>query len=237
MDDRHLETTLDPPKMPEILRGPPRSGRVLVLAPHADDETIGLGGTIILHAEGGDEVDVLFLTQGITGNADGRYDPEEYVRIRRAEGEAACRMLGVKKTSFWEFPDNYQVTENDMTLLVDRLVEIHARERYDVIYTPHRGEIHSDHHVSSVMAARALEKLDDPPELFAYEIWSPLRAEMVVDVSGVFERKLEAAACYKSQIALNDITRLFKSLNGYRSILLENKEGYGEALLRMGRRS
>ncbi len=227
------DTELDPRRLPKILARPPVSGKVLVLAPHADDETIGLGGTIVLHGEQGDPVDVLFLTRGGTGNAGGRYDPAAYEAIRRQEGTLACQVLGVRETIFWEYADNYVVTESDMAVLVPRLAAVVKKGGYDVLYTPHRGELHTDHHASAVLAARAVDRLDRPPRVFGYEVWAPLAADFVVDVTRVFEKKLEAAACYASQLDRSDITRLFKCLNGYRAILLEDRAGYGEAFMNM----
>jgi LmbE family N-acetylglucosaminyl deacetylase len=236
MPSTSSESTLDPRKLPQILEGPPARGQVLVMAPHADDETIGPGGTLLLHQEQGDPVDVLFLTRGTAGNADGRYGGEEYVQLRREEARAAGRILGVREIFFWDYPDNHEVNEEDMSVLVPRLVELLEDGSYDVLYTPHHGELHSDHHVSAVMAGRAVASLERPPEVFGYEVWAPLDADVVVDVTRVFPKKLEAARCYASQLALNDITRLFKCLNGYRSILLDDKSGYGEAFKRMGDR-
>lgn len=235
MNRRKLDTTLNPPPLPKILDAPPASGKVLVLTPHADDETIGMGGTIFLHHQQGDPVDVLFLTNGITGNADGRYAPDEYIELRRKEGRAACDCLGVGRTEFWEYPDNFQVREDDMAVLVPRLVELIERGGYDVVYTPHGGEVHTDHHVSAILAARAVEAIRRPIVLIGYEIWAPLGfADVVVNVTPVYEKKLEAAAFYKTQLALSDFIRLFKCLNGYRSVVLEKRGEYAEAFRYLG---
>ena len=225
---------LDPPGLPEVLKTPPVAGDVLVLSPHADDETIGPGGTLLKHRDRGEAVDVLFLTSGQAGNADGRYDPDEYIRIRREEAAAACAALGVRHVYHWDYPDNYVVTEADMAIIVPRLVERVEAGGYAGVYTPHRGEIHTDHHVSSVLATRALASMLDGPALFGYEIWAPCTADIVVDVTDVFEEKLKIAGLYASQIVLNDIRHLFTRLNGYRACVLDDKEGFGEAFVRMG---
>ncbi|MBU0754125.1 MAG: PIG-L family deacetylase [Planctomycetes bacterium] len=229
------ETRLDPPRLPKILDEPPARGKILVVAPHADDETIGVGGIMAMHQELGDPMDVLVLTTGITGNAGKRYPPEEYIRIRREEAQDACRVLGVRETIFWDYPDNHHVSESDMDALVAHFIDLLNRKNYEVIYTPHRGEMHSDHHVAAVMTARSLVQWKKPLKVFGYEIWAPLEAaEMVVNVTRTYSKKLEAGACYKSQIADNDIVRLFKCLNGYRSAFMEQQGRYGEALVRIG---
>ena len=59
--------------------------RVLVLAPHPDDETFGCGGSLALHAEAGDPVKVVFLTNGAAGEASGKTDKGQYVKLRQNE--------------------------------------------------------------------------------------------------------------------------------------------------------
>ena len=56
------------PGLPRTLSEPPAAGRVLVVAPHPDDETLGVGGTLALHADRGDPVHALFVTTGVNGD-------------------------------------------------------------------------------------------------------------------------------------------------------------------------
>ena len=86
---------LEPPAPPTRLTSPPVKGRVLVLAPHPDDETIGPGGALIQHAAAGDEIHVLFVTAGTSGDPTGAADPAEYAACREREARAAAEVLGV----------------------------------------------------------------------------------------------------------------------------------------------
>ena len=76
--------------------------RVLVLAPHQDDETLGCGGMIRIRRDEGAVVHVAFLTDGMTSGAG-----EELVGVRRNEAESAMALLGVdgSQVTFLGFPD------------------------------------------------------------------------------------------------------------------------------------
>ena len=66
---------------------------VLVVAPHPDDESIGCGGTICLHAGRGDRVAAVFLTSGECGLSD--MPKLEATRMREREAEEAAGILGI----------------------------------------------------------------------------------------------------------------------------------------------
>ena len=68
--------------------------KVLVIAPHPDDESIGCGGTVALHVQRGDTVNVVFLTSGELGLK--QFPREKVWKIREAEADAACKVLGVR---------------------------------------------------------------------------------------------------------------------------------------------
>src|SRR3954452_15113024 len=70
------------------LSNPTGTDRVLVLAPHPDDETLGCGGTIFRHRRAGDALTVLIVTDGGSSRAGGL--PREQMRLVRArEAESA----------------------------------------------------------------------------------------------------------------------------------------------------
>src|SRR5438552_7167944 len=78
---------------------------VLVVAPHPDDESIGCGGTICLHATRGDRVAAVFLTSGELGLKE--LAPEEAWRIRESEAQRAAEILGIAALTFLRCPDWY----------------------------------------------------------------------------------------------------------------------------------
>src|SRR4051812_34743469 len=80
-------------------------GRVLVVAAHPDDETIGAGGTICLHLDAGDPLTVAVVTDGGASRAGG-LDSAEMARRRRGEAEAAAATLGAAPPLWLGLPEN-----------------------------------------------------------------------------------------------------------------------------------
>src|SRR5262245_37196849 len=140
------ELALPNPKIARPTSAPPYRGRVLVVSPHPDDESIGPGATLVLHRRLGDPVAALWVKAGVHGDPQGRADPERYIAVRKAEAEAAAATLDLGPTEFWGYPDSMVVTEADLAAVVERLVDVLARRKPEVIYAPHPGEAHSDHH-------------------------------------------------------------------------------------------
>ncbi len=222
---------LRPIPPPKPLNEPPGSGRVLVVAPHPDDETIGPGGTLALHADAGDSIHCVFLTAGLSGDPTGKEDPAEYGATRQAEARHAAAVIGIGELEFWGYPDNHVISEADVAGLVPRVVKLLERIRPDVVYGPHLADQHSDHYTAAVLIKRALAAVENPPPAFGYEVWSAGSASHVIDVSSVYDRKREAIRCYPSQLQHTDIERFISGLNAHRAAFLEKGARYGEGFL------
>ena len=220
---------LPQPKIARPTTAPPFRGRVLVVAPHPDDEAIGPGATLVLHHQLGDEVDALFVTSGVHGDNRGRLPEADYIALRRREAQAAAAALGIGRTDFWDYPDGMVVTEGDLAAVSARLAAHLLATRPAVIYAPHPGEQHSDHHFVSLAVQRAVAAAKNAsPRVLGYEVWSPLQPDWAVDVAAVYETKLAAIRCYRSQLERNDIPRAVDGLNRYRAVLLPPGGAYAE---------
>jgi len=117
--------------------------RILVVSPHCDDETIGMGGTIARHAAEGDEVFVYV----VTGHGEGRPYPmfkEENVKRVRAEAAQACEKLGVKDLVFTDVAAagvSIQAPWHLNKIISDTVFSIQP----DVLYVPFLYDLHKDH--------------------------------------------------------------------------------------------
>ena len=232
-------SALPAPKLARPTAQPPYRGKVLVVSPHPDDESIGPGATLVLHRQLGDPVAALWVTSGVHGDPKGRADPEGYVATRRAEAEAAAATLGVGSTEFWGYPDGMVVTESDLAAVAERLLDLIARLRPDVIYAPHLGEAHSDHHFTAraVIAAhrRALAQVPGyRGHVLGFEVWSACDPDWAVDVGSTYDTKLAAIRCYASQLEHNDIPRMIDGLNRFRAVLLPPGGLWAEAFVELG---
>jgi LmbE family N-acetylglucosaminyl deacetylase len=123
--------------------------RVVVVAPHPDDEVAGCGGVIALHRDAGDSVAVVHVTDGRRSRAGG-LDPETMARARQAEARLSTQVLQVHNWQWLGLPEGeWRDTEltNLMAPLLDALTP-------DVLYAPSRVDFHPEHYaVARVLAS------------------------------------------------------------------------------------
>ncbi|MEA2344118.1 MAG: hypothetical protein QOF63_2287 [Thermoanaerobaculia bacterium] len=207
------------PFEPQDLRGE----RLLVLAPHPDDEVIGCGGLVALHLREGRKVHVVVATDGAqAGNAS----------QREAESRAALALLGDATIAFLGFPDRQLASAHELD---DRLSTILREWKPDLIAVPSPLEIHPDH----VALSRAFcDLIARDTSLFAdlavarvafYEVSAPLRPNALVDITSVADAKYAAIATHESQSAVRDYTSYARGLNSWRTMTLPPHVKFAEA--------
>jgi N-acetylglucosamine malate deacetylase 1 len=207
---------------------------IMVLAPHPDDETIGCGGALCLHARAGDQVLVVCLTSGELGL---KHLPAEEARRRRErEAEAAGRILGVREWIFLRHPD-WSVTSHARKIEAE-LTPILRRVQPGKVYLPHPADQHPDHGVVFEILDRALGQSGlSLPEVRGYEVWSPMvRSDYTVNITPVMARKMKALRAHQSQLVEFDYERAVRGLNQYRGALA-GKCRYAEVFLDLSRHS
>jgi LmbE family N-acetylglucosaminyl deacetylase len=207
------------------LVGLPAFRRVLVLAAHPDDESIGCAGTMALLADSGAQVTVLYATDG-EATIGAATDPAETGRRRVAEAREACRLLGVSDTRFLGRPDR-GLTEV-AAALGPQLGELVAQLRPEVLLLPWFLDGHPDHQALSEALAHA--GVPDELEVWGYETWTPLPANRLVDITAVFDRKLAALAAHVTAALAFDVSA-GAALSRWRSIHGLMGRGYAEAFL------
>ncbi|MDZ7833050.1 MAG: glycosyltransferase [Desulfobacterales bacterium] len=200
--------------------------RVLVLAPHPDDETLGCGGSLIRHVKAGDSVKVVFLTDGAKGDFSGQDEPEAYMAVRRQEAIAACSRLGIGDREFWSFADR-SLAETPRAL--EKLSSLFAAWRPELVYAPSPFEFHPDHRAAAflVFALSLCCRFDF--DIAFYEVNQPLKVNCLVDITAVAEAKYEAIGVYESQLREKNFLDLTQGLNRFRSMTLSESAVYAEA--------
>jgi LmbE family N-acetylglucosaminyl deacetylase len=180
---------------PQVSRLTP-SGRdyVLVLAPHPDDETIGCGGAIALHALAGDQVTVCVVTDG-GGSRAGGIPPDEMVARRRSEARAAMEQLGSIDLIQLGLPEG---TWQNATL-IETLVRLLQDRQPEIIYTTSPVDYHPDHIRVAHCLSTSLRQAPHvgEPAIRLYEVQVPLTplladtASYIADVAGLKSRALD----------------------------------------------
>ncbi|MFM8933378.1 MAG: bacillithiol biosynthesis deacetylase BshB1 [Gemmataceae bacterium] len=176
----------------------------LVVASHPDDAEIGLGGTILRLKEKGHRVGVVDLTNG-------EPTPLGSPEIRARETAEATAKLGLDQRINLGLPN--RSLENSLEAR-SRLAGVFRLWRPKVVFTHHWEDAHPDHVAASALtdAARFWAKLSKtdlpgdpwyPPRLlyyFSLHQRSLPKADLVLDISDQFDRKLEVLRCYHSQL-------------------------------------
>jgi len=218
-----------PPPVPPVVLGAPPNGRVLVLAAHPDDESLGCGGILALHNRQGNPIKVIFVTSGMTGDPQGYYRGLDYRELRRNEARKATRVLGIEALEFWDYPDGKLPEASDLSV---RLLALLRREKPDIVYRPSLDEIHPDHWALASAFAEASQQYEWSLMDYCYEVWGTVQPTHVIDISPVWERKAKAIGQYESQLRYNDYFHVFSGLSAYRTLFLytaKHAEAYQEA--------
>ena len=216
------------PYEPAVLRGE----RLLVLAPHPDDEVIGCGGLVAQHARERRQVCVIVATDGTAAEA--VEDPAAYRARREEESRAALALLGEGiDVQFLRFRD--RALDASAAALEANLLVALRELKPDLIAAPSPIEIHPDH----VALAEALCSVIQRDEtLFAdlavsriafYEVGQPIRPNALVDISDVADAKFAAIAAHGSQSAIRDYTAFARGLNAFRAMTLPPGTAFAEA--------
>ena len=148
----------------------------LIVAPHADDETLGCGGLIAAKRQRKQAVHVLFVTDsGASHPGHPLLTPGQIVKTRRAEAITALEVLGVPAdhVSFFDVPDGTlnQLTPTVLAALAEQLAA-HIRELGATeIFTPYREDGSSEHTVVHGVTAAACRKCG-LPTLLEYPVWA-----------------------------------------------------------------
>lgn len=151
--------------------------RALVLAPHADDESLGCGGLIATAVSAGVAPQVVILTDGAASHPGSRtYPPDRLAALREAEAAAAVRCLGLDRQNlhFLRFPDTrLPAAGPDLAGAVARLQSLGEAAGCGVILAPWAHDPHCDHEAAARIAAALAARTGWP--LFSYPVWGWLR--------------------------------------------------------------
>jgi LmbE family N-acetylglucosaminyl deacetylase len=213
------------PEIVPFAASSPQGERVIVFAPHPDDETLGCGGTLKMLSALGKTVKVVFLTKGEKARPD-IADRESYAKTREREAIKAMRILGVPAYEFLRFPDRELFQHREK---VDRACrKIVGDFGPDAVYGPSPVEINPDHRATAELLLDLHGESTSLRCLF-YEVVTPFRPNILVDVTSTYKYKEKAVKCYKSQLKITDYLRISKALNTYRSLTLPEDTKYAEA--------
>lgn len=206
--------------------------KMLVLAPHADDEILGAGGLIIRAIKAGWEVQVGFA---VISGFESKYDlSNSQTHKRETEATNALNILGVTNyKSLFMGEENHlrldTIAKKDMVQFIESLVR---KLKPSIVVIPCRGHHHQDHRAFSDAAISALRPMPSGatpfvPIVLAYTHscagWGGdnfiVKTSTFVDISHVIDIKITALKEYKSQFFEPPHPRSFESVKNFHASL------------------
>lgn len=199
---------------------------ILVVAAHPDDEALGLGGTIAKLASQGNEISVIWLTNGVGARDSNQADITE----REAASKKAVQILGVKKTFQLDLPDN-ALDSIPLLKVIKAIEEIYFKINPNIVFTHHGNDLNIDHRIAyqaTLTVARPLpnSKLE---KILTFETlsstnWQPITIpsflpNVHVDISDFYQQKADSLLAYEREMRSYPHSRSFegvKALAQYR---------------------
>ncbi|MBV8742804.1 MAG: PIG-L family deacetylase [Sinobacteraceae bacterium] len=202
----------------------PGAEKIVVLAPHMDDEVIGCGGTLARHVAAGADITIVFLTDGRHG---GKLSAEQLAagvklpELRRREAAAALAELNISKVVYLDAEDGQ--LEHDQAAAV-RLREVLLQLQPQIVYLPYFLEAHPDHTAASPLLEAATRDTALAFQVHSYEVWTPLFPNLFVRIDATVDIKRRALEHYVSQLAEASYIHTALGLNAYRSNAISDRE-------------
>lgn len=187
---------------------------VLVIAAHPDDELLGCGGTVALHAAAGHTVTSVIVCEGESHRyAEGGVGQPQHI-------QNAAKVLGMQPTRALSFPDQ-KLDTLTLTDIITPLEQLVDELKPNIVYTQYGGDINRDHELlfkAMLVATRPMEEFIEA--IYAFDTassteWAYPRTfvpDTWVDISSTLQQKLEAMACYESEVRDYPHPRSLKSL-------------------------
>ena len=185
---------------PPILDHEKLPGNVLVLVAHPDDEIIGIGGLLAFHGRRGDSVRVVHASSGAAGDPLGRY--ENLGKTRQQEVKVALATLGLAAPSCLGYADGTLARHEEA--LISDIQAIFEEVRPTLLYSFHGGEFHADHRTVAKAACHARSVLQSGCMIQLFGVNQVPSFAQLYDYTNLVEKKTEALACFRSQLAYLD---------------------------------
>jgi lipopolysaccharide biosynthesis protein/LmbE family N-acetylglucosaminyl deacetylase/GT2 family glycosyltransferase len=198
------------------------NGSWLVLAPHPDDETFGMGGTLLLAKAQGIAVDLIF----VTGGGKGGKNQENLLKIRELEAQKVADKLGVRKVYFWCEVDR-ELTASQH--LIDKLSAFIEQWQPATVFFPGPSEPHPDHRTTAILAWESLRSIGFPATPMSYDISVQGYTNYLIDITQLVDDKRLLMNDYKSQLTENRYIDRIIALNKARTWSLPESVSYAES--------
>ena len=170
---------------------------ILVIAPHPDDEVLGMGGTIKKLSRK-NKIILCVVSEGATA----QYKDKKMIKVRRDSCKKTAKILGISQTVFLDYPDmRLNLSHLDINKKLEEIIEKYKPE---IVYTAPKNDLNLDHQVvfnSTLVACRSKSGVK---QILCYEIQGNTKVPFVPNVFENIEKefsyKIKGFKMYKSEI-------------------------------------
>jgi LmbE family N-acetylglucosaminyl deacetylase len=177
--------------------------KILIIAPHMDDEVLGVGGTIARHVDLGDEVKVCIVANRAY---DHKYDNKK-IEEEKKSTKKAQKILGYQHLKFLDLPD--EQLDNKIIDIIIPLEKVYIDFKPDIVYINHHSDVNQDHQAvfkAGMIVCRTISS-HKIKKIYSYEVpsstdqsppilhWSFI-PNFYVNIESYLEKKIQALRCY-----------------------------------------
>ena len=195
--------------------------RVVVFVPHPDDESLGCGGLINqLHQQNTPTLIVLVSDGSGAGELDANAS-----QTRQQEFKNALSLLSPNcEVEYWNLPDGALNQAQNLSLKIEATIERFSATH---MIAPWLKDMHPDHAAVGEGAYQAMQKIPMVQSILFYEVWTPVQANRVLDISQNYAIKKAALQCHQTALECGSYQRAMYGLSSYRSLFTGHlaKEG------------
>jgi len=193
--------------------------RILLLAPHPDDEIFSCGGLLGKIMGNNDKmINVIYISDGGKGHPEWTIS-SNMVLQRKNEANSVMNRLGINRYGFWNYPDGE--LEKYQSYIEHKLRDTINKITPEIVLCPHKQDEHPDH-IATAKALKNILKEYKKILYIGYEMWKKIQQpNLYVTLSKKeIEQKLQCVEIYKSQLQIFD----------YRSLLIKSMQQRGDEI-------
>ena len=171
--------------------------KILVIAPHPDDEVLGMGGTIKKLSKK-NKIILCVVSEGATA----QYKDKKMIKVRRDSCKKTAKILGISQTIFLDYPDmRLNLSHLDINKKLEEIIEKYKPE---IVYTAPKNDLNLDHQMVFNSTLVACRPKSGVKQILCYEIQGNTKVPFVPNVFENIEKefsyKIKGFKMYKSEI-------------------------------------
>ena len=170
---------------------------ILVIAPHPDDEVLGMGGTIKKLSKK-NKIILCVVSEGATA----QYKDKKMIKVRKDSCKKTAKILGISQTIFLDYPDmRLNLSHLDINKKLEEIIE---KYRPEIVYTAPKNDLNLDHQMVFNSTLVACRPKSGVKQILCYEIQGNTKVPFVPNVFENIEKefpyKIKGFKMYKSEI-------------------------------------